>query len=803
MSENNVLGMKTGKIKMEKNLARYRRIVTKINKLENEFETLNKKDFVAKASLLKMEIENGKSLDTLLPEAFALVREAARKTIGFWAFNVQLQGAIAAHEGKVVEMKTGEGKTLSIIFPAFLNALEGKGVHIVTANDYLAKRDAEWMGKVFAVLGISVGIVTSETNEMERQISYAADITYVTNNEVGFDFLKDNMLFDKHNKRQRDLHFAIVDEADSVLIDGAQTPLIISDSEKENESDKELFHHLNKCIQELEDGLDYHINQKERTVSLTIPGIKKLEKVLGVENLYRDNDVDYIYFIERLLKAHTLFDRDRDYVVENGQVVIVDEFTGRLMPHHRYFQGVHSAIETKENLQIQEESRTLASITFQHLFKKYQKMAGFTGTAKSSEKEFLLIYEKDVVQISTNKKLIRDDKGDRFFLSWEDKLSYLSWTMQEQYFRKKAVLIGTRSVEKSHKTHLALLEKNIPSSVLNAKHTQREAEIVSAAGQPQTVTVATNMAGRGTDIELDSDVKKEGGLMVIGMERHNARRIDDQLIGRAGRQGDPGVTQFLISADDELFKNFFKEDYVEKIKKSLDYSEGVENPALQKIVNKAQERMESVFFDQRILSYEFDRIMEIQRNSFYRQRDRVLTDDDLREETLELIKRQIFVQIIPTQKITDNSLDQKQVQEIVGKATEIVGNKWFKLRVEDKKQYQINLIRDLMYQSLDSYYRDFEYYVTAEKTRQIEKVVTLKVLDLLWIQHLKTVEEIQEAALISSIGKPDFFEEYKIQMTRAYRTMLHSAPKIVCLTLLRTISEMFEKETISNKMTAS
>lgn len=788
---------------MEKNLARYRRIVTKINKLESEFETLNKKDFVAKTSILKMEIENGKSLDSLLPEAFALVREAARKTIGFWAFNVQLQGAIAAHEGKIVEMKTGEGKTLSIIFPAFLNALEGKGVHIVTANDYLAKRDAEWMGKVFGILGISVGVVTSETNEIERQISYGADITYVTNNEVGFDFLKDNMLFDKHNKRQRDLHFAIVDEADSVLIDGAQTPLVISDSQKANDDDKELFRRLNKSIQALKEEIDYHISQKERTVSLTIPGIKKLEKVLGVENLYRNNEIDYIYFVERLLKAHTLFIRDKDYVVEDGQVVIVDEFTGRLMPHHRYFQGIHSAIETKENLQIQEESRTLASITFQHLFKKYRKMAGFTGTAKSSEKEFLLIYEKNVVQIPTNKKLIRDDKGDRFFLSWEDKLSYLAWTMQEQYFKEKAVLIGTRSVERSHETHLALLKKNIPSSVLNAKHTRREAEIISAAGQPQTVTVATNMAGRGTDIELDNKVKEEGGLMVIGMERHNARRIDDQLIGRAGRQGDPGVTQFLISADDELFKNFFKEDYIAKIKKSLKYSEGVENPVLQKIVNKAQERMESVFFDQRILSYEFDKIMEIQRNSFYRQRNRVLNDSDLREETLGLIKRQIFVQTITNQKITNNFLEQKQVQEIIAKVTKLVGNKWFKLKVEDKKQYPINLIRDLIYQSVDSYYRDFEYYVTAEKTRQIEKVVTLKVLDLLWIQHLKNVEEIQEAALISSIGKPDFFEQYKIKMAKVYRAMLHSVPKIVCLTLFRTINEMFEKETINNKVVVS
>ncbi len=784
---------------MDKNIARYRRIVTKINKFETEFETLKKREFSAKTSLLKMRLKSGESLDSLLPEAYALVREAARKTIGLWAYSVQLQGAIAAHEGKIVEMKTGEGKTLSIIFPAFLNSLSGEGVHIVTANDYLAKRDAEWMEKLFSLLGVSVGVVTSDTEETERQISYAADITYVTNNEAGFDFLKDNMLLDPHNIRQRGLNFAIVDEADSVLIDGAQTPLVISDSKKTSENDKLSFQRLNEHIKDLKENLDYKINQKEKTVSLTIPGIKKLEKILGVENLYSDNKIDHIYFVERLLKAHTLFDKDKDYVIDDGKVVIVDEFTGRLMPSHRYFQGIHQAIEAKENLPIQEESRTLASITFQHLFKKYHKMTGFTGTAKESKKEFLMIYGKDVVEIPTNKKTIRRDKNDRFFLSWEDKLAYLSWTMQEQYFKKRAVLVGTRSVKKSHETQLALMRRNIPSNVLNAKHTRREAEVISNAGQPQTVTIATNMAGRGTDIELNESVRKEGGLRVIGMERHNARRIDEQLIGRAGRQGDPGVTQFLISAEDELFKNFFKDDYLKQLEKNLDYTEGVEDRALQKILDKAQKRMEDVFFDQRILGYEFDKILEIQRNSFYRHRQRIVKDENLREETLKLIKIQLFVQVISRQKSKDNFLSQKQIKEVVKKLNHIVNNKWFKLKIDQKKDYPISLVRDLVYKSLESYYGDFEYYVTAEKARKIEKIVTLKVLDLLWVEHLKDVEDVQEAALISSIGKTDFFEEYKIKMTKLYRKMLLGAPKIICLTFLKTISEIFEQEkNISN-----
>ena len=787
---------------MEKNLARYRRMVTKINKLESEFETLKKSDFAAKTALLKMKLKKGNSLDSLLVEVFGLIREAARRTINLWAFSVQLQGAIAAYEGKIVEMKTGEGKTLAIIFVAFLRSLEGKGVHIVTANDYLAKRDAEWMGKVFALLGVSVGVVTSKTNGLERQISYSADITYITNNEVGFDFLKDNMILDSKNRCQRDLHFAIVDEADSVLIDGAQTPLVISDSQKTDESDKVIFQHLNKYIQELEEKLDYKVNQKERTVSLTIPGIKKLEKMLGVENLYSQNKLDYIYFVERLLKAHTLFERDKDYIVEDEKVVIVDEFTGRLMPQHRYFQGVHQAIETKENLPIQEESRTLASITFQHLFNKYRGMTGFTGTAKVSEKEFLMIYRKEVVQIPTNKKIIREDKKDRFFLSWEDKLAYLSWTMQEQYFKKRAVLVGTRSVEKSHKTHLSLLEKSIPSSVLNAKHTKREAEVISEAGQPQTVTVATNMAGRGTDISLDDDVRKNGGLIVVGMERHNAKRIDEQLIGRSGRQGDPGLTQFFNSADDDLFKNFFQDEYIKQLKKNLDYTEGVEDPVLQKIVDKAQKRIEGVFFDQRVLSYEFDKILEVHRNSFYRHRQRIINDKDLREVTVGLIKAQLFMQVISKQETVNNSLDQKQLQEVVTRLNGIVGNKWFKLKIDKKKEYPVSLIRNLAYEGMESYYRDFEYYITSERARQTEKVVTLKVLDLLWIEHLKNVENIQESALINSIGRPDFFEKYKIQMTKAYRRMLIGAPKIICLTLFRTMNEMFEKEKSFNNIAA-
>lgn len=779
-----------------KHIARYRRAVTKINKLEQEYSELRDDDFPARTSLLKMRLKSGEPLSRLLIEAYALVREAAKRTIGLRAFNVQLQGAIAAHEGKMVEMKTGEGKTLSIIFPAFLNALEEKGVHVVTANDYLAARDAKWMGKVFSFLGMSAGSITSKTKEIDRQISYGADVTYISNNEVGFDFLKDNMLFEKVNKRQRDLHFAIIDEADSVLIDEAQTPLVISDSIPSSEEDKRRFSKMNYMIDELDKDIDYVLDIKDRSVTLTQGGIKKLETMIGVSNLY-DSDIDYLYYIERLLKAHILFKRGRDYVLENGKVVIVDEFTGRLMPNHRYYQGIHQAIEAKEGLTVQDENRTMASITFQHLFKRYRKMAGMTGTAITAKKEFRMIYEKEVVQIATDKKIIRIDAPDRFFLNWTDKLDYLSWFVQEHYFKKRSVLIGTRSVNKSQKTHRELMEENIPSSVLNAKHTAREAEVIADAGQPQTVTVATNMAGRGTDIVLEDSVREQIGLIVLGTERHNARRIDNQLIGRAGRQGDPGLTQFLISADDELIKTYFKKDYVAMLKQHKDWSDGVESPRMQVMVNKAQERMENLFFDQRVLSYEFDRVLEVQRNSFYRQRNRVLQDDDLKEETLGLLKKHIYGNIIFPKQPRSGVLSQKDIEKISHEMKKTVMNPWFR-PVFEARSYKISEFRDRTFSLIEGYYNDFEKYVTENKMRKVELTVTLKVLDLLWIQHLHNVEEIQDAALVSSISKADFFGEYEIEMSKIYRNMLHSAPRIISLTMLRTMNTMLSEKTTSN-----
>lgn len=778
---------------MNKHVRRYRRIVTKINNLEKELEGLNDGDFEAKTALLKMRLKSGHSLDQILPEAYALVREVAKRTLGARAFNVQLQGAIAAHEGKIVEMKTGEGKTLAIAFPAFLNALEGKGVHVVTANDYLAQRDAKWMGKIYSMLGLSVEAITSKTGEFERKIAYGADITYVANNEIGFDFLKDNMLYESSAKKQRGLHFAIVDEADSVLIDEAQIPLVIADSEKTSPQDKEIYAKLEPMIRQLVKKEDFVLDEKERSVVLTEQGISKLEKMLNVQNLYQEEGVDYIYFVERLLKAHNLFIKDKDYVVENGQVVIVDEFTGRLLLNHRYYQGIHQAIEAKEGLAIQDETKTLASITFQHLFRKYSKMSGLTGTAVAARKEFRMIYGKEVVEVSPNKRVIRLDRPDRFFLRWEDKIKYLGWAIKEHYFKKRAVLVGTRSVKKSNEVSRQLLEQNVPSNVLNAKHTTHEAELIALAGQPQTVTVATNMAGRGTDIELDENVKNDLGLVVFGLERHNAGRIDNQLIGRAGRQGDPGLSQFLISADDELVKIHFKEEYVKQLKKYKDWPEGIEHAKMAKILARAQKRMEDLFFDQRVLSYEFDKVLEAQRNSFYRQRDRVLSDNDLKGETLKLVSKEAYRQVIAPFRRKKEKITQEEIDQTIEKMKKMVINAWFQPQKNLQQGIDVVELRSLVFKSVVGYYSDFENYVSSKRMRMIEKTVTLKVLDVLWVEHLANVEQLQEASLINSISKADFFEEYEMEMAKLYRAMLFSAPRVVVLTLFRTMNRVMGK----------
>ena len=789
--------------KIDKNIKRYRRIVTKINKLEATVAKLTEGEFQKQTIFLKDALKNGKSLDDVLVEAYALVREAAKRVTGMRAYNVQLQGAIAVHEQKIAEMKTGEGKTLTILFPAYLSALEEKGVHVITANDYLAARDAKEMMKVYEMLGLSVGYITSKTNSFDRQVAYSADITYLTNNEIGFDFLRDNMLYEAKNRRQREFNFAIIDEADSVLIDEAQTPLVISNNKQQDESTESIYLKLKPVIAQFQKDIDYHINIEKQTVSLTPIGLAKLEKTVGVRNLYEDTQMDYVYYATRLLKAYTLFKKDRDYIVDNGEVVIVDEFTGRLMYNHRYYQGIHQAIEAKEGLTIKNENQTLASITFQHLFKKYNRMAGLTGTAVSARKEFKMLFKKDVVEIPTNKPIKRVDKEDKFFKTWNDKVKYLIWTTQETYFKKGAVLIGTRSIKKSSDVYKHLLAANIPAQVLNARHTKREAEIISRAGQAQTVTVATNMAGRGTDIKLADSVRDGLGLVIFGTERHSARRIDNQLIGRGGRQGDPGESQFLISADDSLIQAYFKEEYVKIINNLGDVSKGVYNKKLQKISNLAQKRMESALFDQRILSYEFDKVLDKQRKSFYRQRERVLNDRNFKSETLDLIHKEIYRLMLAKYKIGSKAFAESQARNISMEIEVLVANRKFNELLDAKmnsffKQARVEVVgvKDIIYEAIKEYYNYLESVLGKNKLRITEKTVTLKVLDLLWVRHLERVTEMQEAALVLSISQSGFFEDYEIRMAKLYQQMLLSTPRVITMTFFRTINKLISKKMI-------
>jgi preprotein translocase subunit SecA len=772
----------------------YLSMIKKINRLERTFRSFRKEDFSAKTKLFKMRLQRGETLKTILPEAFALAREAAFRILGLRAYDVQLLGAIAAHEGEIVEMKTGEGKTLAILFPAYLNSLGGNGVHVITANDYLAQRDAQWMKNVYNLLGISVNYITSQTNNFDRQVAYASDITYVTGNEVCFDYLKDNMAYDINEKRHRDFHYAIIDEADSVLIDEAQIPLVISDTKTASPKDKKLFTKLNPLIKQLKKGIDLKVNQKDRTVYLTIDGIKKLEKLIGVGGLYSEKN-NYIYYVECLLKAHHLFKKDRDYIVERDEIIIVDEFTGRLMRNHRYYQGIHQAIETKESVSIKDENEILASITFQHFFGYYKKLAGFTGTAKEAEKEFRMLYDKKVFIVPPNKPIIRRDLPDLFFPTWDDKIEHLAWSVHEHFFKDQAALIGTRSIEKSYQVHKALLTNNIPSNVLNAKHTAREAEVISKAGQPQAVTVATNMAGRGTDIELNLKVKKAGGLAVYGTEKHNTKRIDNQLVGRAGRQGDPGQSIFFISADDDLINIHFRDEYEKRISKIKNARMGIRDKKLEKILNQAQKRMENMFFDQRILNFELDKVLEKQRNNFYRQRDSVLKSPNLKKIVLACLCEQFVEIIFKKRRIEKNKskLTQYTAMKIKEEAEKIILNNWFKLRFPIKTDYSIIEMKSFLNSALEKYYQDFEDFYTSEKMRKLEKISILKIMDVAWTEYLKKVEQEQDAAIIDSINNSDFFDEYEKKMADLYQTFSYSMPRNIFNSFIRIIDNLWKK----------
>jgi len=765
----------------KKYLKKVQPLVDKINSLEKDFENLKDDQLSQKTLELKDKVKNGSSLDELLPEAFALVREAAKRTLKQRHFDVQLIGGIVLHQGKIAEMKTGEGKTLAATLPAYLNALSGEGVHIVTVNDYLAKRDTVWMGQIYYALGMSVGCITHEAaflydpdyqpdeeerdkerdevggfkvvesflRPVPRKEAYLADITYGTNNEFGFDYLRDNMAYSPDQRVQRGLNYAIIDEVDSILIDEARTPLIISAPDTES---SQMYQEFARIVPRLDPEKDYEIHEKEKAVTLTETGIEKIEKILGIDNIYQEKGARYLHHLEQALRAEVLFKKDRDYVVRDGEVIIVDEFTGRLMPGRRWSGGLHQAIEAKEGLRVKPESLTLASISFQNYFRMYKKLAGMTGTAATSAEEFDKVYGLEVVVVPTNKPMIRIDLPDVVYKTEKEKYRAVVEKIKECYQKGQPILVGTRSIEKNEYLGKLLEIEGIPHQILNAKNHEREGEIIAQAGRLKSVTIATNMAGRGVDIILGGNppdpeeaeqVKKLGGLFVLGTERHEARRIDDQLRGRAGRQGDPGVSQFFLSLEDDLLR-IFGGERIKSIMERLNIPEGqpIESRLVTQAVETAQRRIEGYNFDIRKHLLEYDDVMNIHRETFYKKRKEILeaSKEQLRERIREIFQQENIA-----------------LEEL------------------EKKEKEI-----------------------GERFWEIVKFVVLKIMDNLWIGHLEEMEYLRDKVRLRAYGQMDPLVEYKNEGYKLFKELLRMINTSIVQTILN-LSVQKEKENFEER----
>ncbi|MCI7717306.1 MAG: preprotein translocase subunit SecA, partial [Mitsuokella jalaludinii] len=627
----------------DKEIARYRKVVEKINALEPQMQALTDDKLTGYTNKFRERLANGETLDDILPEAFAVVREGSRRVLGMRHFDVQLIGGMCLHEGKIAEMRTGEGKTLVATLPVYLNALTGEGVHMVTVNDYLARRDSEDMGRLYRYLGLTVGLVVHDMDFPERKFAYSRDVTFGTNNEFGFDYLRDNMVIYPEQMVQRKLHYAIVDEVDSILIDEARTPLIISGPGAKS---TDMYAVMAKAVAGLKEGIDYTVDEKQKTVAPADNTIPKVEKILGINNLYAPENIELSHCFTAALRAKALMKRDRDYVVRNGEIIIVDEFTGRLMEGRRYSDGLHQAIEAKEGVKIQRESQTLATITFQNYFRMYDKLGGMTGTAKTEEDEFLKIYNLPVIVVPTNKPVIRKDYPDLIFKTKRAKYKAVGRAVTSLHAKGQPVLIGTTSITQSEELSTILKKNGIPHNVLNAKFHEKEAEIIAGAGQKGAVTIATNMAGRGTDIKLGEGVPELGGLFIIGTERHESRRIDNQLRGRAGRQGDPGASRFYLSLEDDLLR-LFASDRISGImdKLGMDEDEPIEHKLITNSIEHAQKKVEARNFDIRKHVLEYDDVMNQQREVMYGERRKILFGENLRENILGMVKHIICAEM--------------------------------------------------------------------------------------------------------------------------------------------------------------
>ncbi|HBX75273.1 MAG TPA: preprotein translocase subunit SecA [Acidaminococcaceae bacterium] len=755
----------------EKELKNIKPIVDKINSLEPEMEQMSSANLQAKTNEFKLRLKKGETLDDILPEAFAVVREASKRVTGMRHFDVQLIGGVVLHRGKISEMRTGEGKTLVATLPVYLNALTGKGVHVVTVNDYLARRDSIDMGRIYNFLGLSVGLIVHDIDFPERKAAYQADITYGTNNEFGFDYLRDNMVVDKDQMVQRELNYCIVDEVDSILIDEARTPLIISGP---GEKSADLYKVIARIVANMKLGEDYTVDEKQKQVAPTEAGIAKAEKALGVTNLYdTEHGVDFSHHIMCAIKAKELMIRDRDYVVKDGEVIIVDEFTGRLMYGRRYSEGLHQAIEAKEGVVVQRESQTLATITFQNYFRMYKKLAGMTGTAKTEEQEFQKIYGLDVVVIPTNKPMIRTDYPDVIFKTKAAKYRAVVNEIVNLHKDGRPVLVGTTSITQSEDLSALLKKQGIPHNVLNAKYHEKEAMIVADAGQPGQVTIATNMAGRGTDIVLGEGVAEKGGLHILGTERHESRRIDNQLRGRCARQGDPGSSRFYLSLEDDLMR-LFGGDRIKKIMDHLemDEDEPIENKIVTSSIENAQKKVEERNFNIRKMVLEYDDVMNQQREVIYKERRKVLDQEDLRSTVMEF-----------THKIVDRAMTMYCPPEAYSEDWDLKNmvrycEEFFAPYGELKEEHLADMSREeigeYLHKLADDIYASREEEISPEIMRELENLVMLKVVDNHWMEHLDAMDMLREGVGLRAYGQKDPLVEYKFEAFDMFEAMIEA-----------------------------
>ncbi|MFA4814694.1 MAG: preprotein translocase subunit SecA [Candidatus Gracilibacteria bacterium] len=759
-----------------KDLKRIAKMVEHINEIEAEYQSkLTEADIPKKTDEFKERIRNGETVDQLLPEVFALLKTACRLLLGkSWKvrgfdytwdmvpFDVQMIGGIVLHEGNISEMKTGEGKTLVCTLPIYLNALEGKGVHLVTVNDYLAQRDSEWMGGLYRFLGLSVGTVIHGQNKDEKKSAYDADITYGTNNEFGFDYLRDNMAPSLEALVQRDLHYAIVDEVDSILIDEARTPLIISAPAEES---TEKYHQYSQLVKLLDENVHYNIDEKEHTAVLTEEGIKRMEELLGLENIYTEKGFEEVHHIEQALRAHAVYKADVDYLIKDGQILIVDEFTGRLMPGRRFGQGLHQAIEAKEGVEIMRESRTLATITFQNYFRLYKKLAGMAGTAKTEEEEFQSIYALDVYEIPTHRPVIRVDKSDAIYKNVDSKFRAIARMVKGLHENGQPVLVGTISVEKSETLSKLFKTEGVPHHVLNAKFHEQEAEIISKAGERGAVTIATNMAGRGTDIKLGEGVTGLGGLCVIGSERHEARRIDNQLRGRSGRQGDPGLTQFFVSMEDDLMRIFGGERMMGLMDKlGMPEDTPIENGMISGSIESAQKKVEGHNFDIRKHLVEYDSVMNMHRDIIYKRRRILLEEQNLKNQIILLIEQE-------AEKIVlQHPADTKEIFESVSALHRDPKAPLARESLESLSPEE--LIEKIKNYLLGEYLEKEKELPSPDILRRAERMISLRTMDMLWMRHIDELKDLRDAVSLSGYGQRNPLIEYQNQSFQLFEELI-------------------------------